>query len=427
MKLTITTNEGEIYNLAIDCQMALEDLKALLEVECEVASGEQVLLFEGKELTESKKTMEEYNIKEHDIILMQRKISNPTSSSSSNPSHPNFDLMRQHVLNDPRLLQQLANLNPDLARAAMNDPSRFTAMVQQLEQSRRQAENQREVLSVSDDPFDIEAQKRIEEAIRQENIAANLEAAMEYNPESFARVTRLYVNVEINGTHLVALVDSGAQSTVISPETAERCDLMRLVDKRFAGIAKGVGTANILGRIHSAQMKLSNELYLGCSFIVVEGKGSELLLGLDMLRRHSAIIDLKKNALVFDHCDIPFLAEHELPEKQRLMEVHGSADDEMPSEARIAGPQAAENAQSSSSTSNTNTTTTKIETNSSTNQSATSTTAAKPTTTTTSSSSSKYPEEHINTLVNLGMSREEALNALEMSGGNLDLAASLLF
>ncbi|CAO3637799.1 unnamed protein product [Cunninghamella echinulata] len=360
--------------------------------------------------------MEEYNIKEHDIILMQRKV----SSTSSNPNQPNFDLMRQHVLSDPRLLQQLANLNPDLARAAMNDPNRFTAMIQQLDQSRRQAANQRtEMLAASDDPFDIEAQKRIEEAIRQENIAANLEAAMEYNPESFARVTRLYVNVEINGTKLVALVDSGAQSTVISPETAERCDLMRLVDKRFAGIAKGVGTANILGRVHSAQMKLSNDLFLGCSFIVVEGKGSELLLGLDMLQRHRACIDLRKNALVFDHCEIPFLAEHELPEKQRLMEVHGSADDDMPTEARIAGPQAAENAQSSSSTSQLNNPTTKTE--------AAPTSSISSTPVTVPSTASKYPEEHINTLVNLGMTREEALNALEMSGGNLDLAASLLF
>ncbi|KAI9317292.1 hypothetical protein BX666DRAFT_169923 [Dichotomocladium elegans] len=98
--------------------------------------------------------------------------------------------MRQHVLRDPRLLQQLANTNPELARAALHDPARFSAMVQQLEASRRQAEQQRMEMTAghSDDPFDIEAQKRIEDAIRQENIAANLEAAMEYNPESFARV-----------------------------------------------------------------------------------------------------------------------------------------------------------------------------------------------------------------------------------------------
>lgn len=119
---------------------------------------------------------------------------------------------------------------------------------------------------------------------------------------------------------------------------------MRLVDTRFSGVAKGVGTAKILGRIHSAQMRLSQDFFLACSFIVVEGKGSELLFGLDMLRRHRATIDLRKNALTFDSCDIPFLAEHELPEKQRMIEIHGSADDEMPTEARVAGPQASANA-----------------------------------------------------------------------------------
>lgn len=71
----------------------------------------------------------------------------------------------------------------------------------------------------------------------------------------------------------------GAQTTIMSSKCAERCNIMRLVDSRWAGIAKGVGVQRIIGRIHMVQIQIEN-VYLTTSFSVLEEQPMDMLLGM---------------------------------------------------------------------------------------------------------------------------------------------------
>jgi DNA damage-inducible protein 1 len=232
-----------------------------------------------------------------------------------------IERMRLSMLGNPALMSQISRARPEFAQAIRSDPARFATMMQRefADRDRLESEKNHQVDLLNADPYDVEAQKKIEEAIRQQAVLENMEHAMEYSPESFGNVTMLYIDVEVNGTKVKAFVDSGAQSTIISPDCAEKCGIMRLVDQRFSGIARGVGTAKILGRIHSAQIKL-DDLFLPVGFTVLEGRDVDLLFGLDMLKRHQACIDLEKNCLRIQGREIRFLAEHELPSKAHQAE-----------------------------------------------------------------------------------------------------------
>ena len=66
----------------------------------------------------------------------------------------------------------------------------------------------------------------------------------------------LRVECKVGNSRLDAFVDTGAQVTVMSLECAQRCGLMSLVDRRFTGNAKGVGSTRIVGRIDGIELIL---------------------------------------------------------------------------------------------------------------------------------------------------------------------------
>ena len=85
------------------------------------------------------------------------------------------------------------------------------------------------------------------------------------------------------------------------------------MDTRFAGMAVGVGTSRILGRVHACDMEIQGTR-LPCSFTVLEDNKVDLLFGLDNLKRHQCCIDLVSNTLHLRNGEIsiPFLSEGEI-------------------------------------------------------------------------------------------------------------------
>lgn len=146
-----------------------------------------------------------------------------------------------------------------------------------------------------------------------------------------------------------------------------------------------------------------------------------------MLKAHQACIDLGKGVLRIQNREVRFLSEHELPDKARIMDA--GADD--PAAPPTAGPSSTSN--TAAAPSNPAPATSFPGGGHAVGASAAGTPraavaaqrrapAAIP-----AQRTSQYPESDIATLMGLGASREMAISTLDAAGGNLDIAASLLF
>lgn len=421
MQLTITVEAtGEIITVDIPESLILDDFKAYLQSETGIDPAQQVLKHNNKSLHENK-LLSELNIKDNDLIVVGL-LRNVASSSPAVPNHldTQFEMARQQLLSNSNLLQQIKVTNPDI-ESIVHDPARFKQLMLDMQNQHNSASvaQQEELKKLEQNPDDPQAQARILELIRQEQIDENYKLAYDITPESFATVTMLYIDLWVNGHKVQAFVDSGAQSTIISPRLAEKCGIDRLIDKRFIGEARGVGSQKIEGKIHSTPIKIGNSnIEIPCSFMVLDTL-VDLLFGLDMLRRHKCVIDLVNNQLaVGDDVITKFLAESEIENNPFSGASNGPnnggqslggnifsepikpATQKPPTNAAAEAAVKRQNLGTSSSSS------AQIPSN---------------------SSSYKPTESQIKQLIDLGFSKDEAIKALILTNGNVDMAASLLF
>ncbi|SRR5260221_442947 len=141
----------------------------------------------------------------------------------------------------------------------------------------------------------------------------------------------------------------------------------------------------------------------------MQGRDVDLLFGLDMLKAHQACIDLNKGVLRIQDREVSFLAEHELPERAHVDELSEALEAAAGASAiKKPGGGLPDPGQKAGS--------------STTAGSSRLSNPSRP------ASNNRYPESAIRTIMDLGgVSREVAISTLDAAGGNVDVAASLLF
>ncbi|VUZ55208.1 unnamed protein product [Hymenolepis diminuta] len=314
MKLSFLFPNGRIYTLDTPNDTLMSQLRLMISFEVGSAETDLTFFKNNKALPiESSNRIADCGLADDDMISVRIKGSGASNSSGSSSSHPaeTVEILRQQLLNlSPAQLESMRTQNPRLYDA-LHDREAFY----RISQNFQEPDPVHELANA--DPFDPEVQRKIEELIHESNINREMEAAVENYPETFGQVTMLYVACKVNGYAVKAFVDSGAQITLMSLECARRCNLERLIDKRFQGMAYGVGSQKIIGRIHQAMLKFDNTA-LPTSFLILDQQ-MDIMIGLDMLKRHRCCINLAENVLqVGDYARVPFLPESELPHFAKL-------------------------------------------------------------------------------------------------------------
>lgn len=232
-------------------------------------------------------------------------------------SHP--ELIREMGFHNPQLAQRIQTASSDKEAGEILGEiivaSEFARTMSKFDDEAVEADMAQKLRA---DPADATAKGYFEKKTNDQLLRQQSDLVMQEYPETLFPVLMLYIDTEINQTHVKAFVDSGAQTSVMTLECAKRCGISHLIDSRFAGKIVGVGQSTSLGKIMICPIKIGTT-YFQMSVTVMDqlgDKNMEFLFGLDMLKRHRFVIDLEQGALRYHGANgpasTPFLHEKDL-------------------------------------------------------------------------------------------------------------------
>lgn len=201
--------EQDILTLDLPPGLSIADLKSLVTAETNLPQAHQHFYLNNRDVQGDHKTIEEVGILDGDMLAMFMQDPQPPQNTMGTQrrgqaqaqqpqqqrgtvSNDQAETTRLNLLGNPAQLAGVREKFPSLA-AVINDSTRFREAYQEMinADQNHERERQEQMRLLNEDPFNIEAQRKIEEMIRQESVQENLHFAYEHNPEGtliFARV-----------------------------------------------------------------------------------------------------------------------------------------------------------------------------------------------------------------------------------------------
>ena len=192
--------DQEFITLDLPPGLSIADLKGFVTAETDLPQASQQFYLNNVAIQGDGKTLEEAGIKDGDMLAMLMRQPNqqqnnnmgtqrrpPQPSGQRRPPAPNtheIETTRLGILGNPAAMAQVREQRPALAEA-IHDSNRFKEVWMEMlrEDDDRERERQEQMRLLNEDPFNIDAQRKIEEMIRQQAVQSNLQYAYENNPE----------------------------------------------------------------------------------------------------------------------------------------------------------------------------------------------------------------------------------------------------
>lgn len=127
------------------------------------------------------------------------------------------------------------------------------------------------------------------------------------------RYNNIYIAGVVNNYKIKMIVDCGAQVTMMSMQLVQRLELEHLIDRKYRGVARGMGSAEIIGKIFACNITIGTDLVVAMDITVADIDDPVMcLIGLDFLYPNKCAINFDTNMLYTKNHQVPLLSSAEI-------------------------------------------------------------------------------------------------------------------